>query len=155
MSLKKWVQDTKFRTGLAKCTDYLELIQLVVDNESTIELEKSDTLSISDSLKSFMSDFSTNISAQTNILNTIDQGIDQINTFASNFGSASNAMESSARTSISTEKEIASAEATIMDIDYSKESSSFSKTNLLSQIGLIMQSQANAIQGKNISLLSY
>jgi flagellin len=127
----------------------------IVENESTIAMEKSDTLSISDTLKSLMTDFTTNPNSMTSMLNTIDQGITQLGSFQSDFGSSSNAMASSARYSISTEKEIASAQSTIMDIDYSKEVSSFSKTNLLSQIGLIMQSQANAIQGKNISLLTH
>lgn len=126
----------------------------IVDHGSTIEMEKADTLSISDTLKSLVSDFSTNANSATSLLNTLDQGIDQLNTYSSDFGSASNAMVSSARNSINTEKEIATAQSTVLDIDYSKESSSFSKTNLLSQIGLMMQSQANAVQGKNISLLS-
>jgi len=127
----------------------------IIDKDSTITMEKSDTLSVSDTLKSLMSDFTTNSNSMTSMLNTLDQGIDQIASFQSDFGSAANAMESSARNSISTEKEIASAQSTIMDIDYSKEVSSFSKTNLLSQIGLVMQSQANAIQGRNISLLTH
>jgi flagellin len=127
----------------------------IVDKDSIIEMEKSDTLSISDTLKSLMTDFTTNSNSMTSMLNTLDEGIAQLSTYQSDYGSAANAMESSARNSISTEKEIASAQSTVMDIDYSKEVSSFSKTNLLSQIGMIMQSQANAIQGKNISLLSH
>lgn len=127
----------------------------IVDKDSTIAMEKADTLSISDSLKSSMTDFATNPNTLTNILNTVNQNIDQMNTYQSDFGSAANAMESSARNSISTEKEIATSQSTIMDIDYSKEVSSFSKTNLLSQIGLMMQSQANAVQGRNISLLTH
>jgi len=127
----------------------------IVDHESTIDMEKSDTLSISDSLKTFMSDFSTNPNSRTTLLTVLDQGIDQLASFQSDFGSAANAMESSARNSISTEVQIASAQSTIMDIDYSKEVSDFSKNNLLSQIGLVMQSQANAIQGRNISLLTH
>lgn len=127
----------------------------IVDKDSTIAMEKADTLSISDSLKSLMTDFATNPNTLTNILNTVNQNIDQMNTYQSDFGSAANAMESSARNSISTEKEIATSQSTIMDIDYSKEVSSFSKTNLLSQIGLMMQSQANAVQGRNISLLTH
>ena len=127
----------------------------IVDKESTIGMEKADTLSVSDTLKSLMTDFSTNNNSLTSMLNAVDQGINQINTYQSDFGSAANAMESSARNSISTEKEIASAQSTVMDIDYSQEVSSFSKTNLLSQIGLMMQSQANAIQGRNISLLTH
>lgn len=126
----------------------------ITDENSIMSMEKSDTLSISDTLKSLMTDFSTNADSRNTLLSTLDQSITQVNSYQSDFGSASNAMESSARNSISTEKEIASAQSTIMDIDYSKEVSSFSKTNLLSQIGLIMQSQANAVQGRNIALLS-
>ena len=127
----------------------------IVDMESTIDMEKSDTLSISDTLKSLMTDFSTNPNSRTTLLDTLDQSINQITTFQSDFGSAANALESSARNSISMETKMASAQSTIMDIDYSKEVSSFSKNNLLSQIGLVMQSQANAIQGRNISLLTH
>ena len=126
----------------------------IVDVESTIDIEKSDTLSISDTLKSLMSDFSTNADTRTSLLTTLDQSITDLSKFQSNFGSASNALESSARSSINTETQLASAQSTVMDIDYSKEVSDFNKGNLLSQIGLIMQSQANAIQGRNISLLS-
>jgi len=127
----------------------------IVDHDSTIEMEKVDTQSISNTLKSLVKDFATNANSATSLLNTLDQGIVQLGEKASEFGSASNVMISSARNSISTEKEIATAQSTVMDIDYNKESSSFNKTNLLSQIGLMMQSQANAIQGKNISLLSH
>jgi len=127
----------------------------IVDKESTIDMEKADTISISDSLKPFMSDFATNPNSRTTLLTALEQGMDQLGSFQSDFGSAANAMESSARNSISTETQIASAQSTIMDIDYSKEVSDFSKNNLLSQIGLVMQSQANAIQGRNISLLTH
>ncbi|MGB3751313.1 MAG: flagellin [Arcobacteraceae bacterium] len=127
----------------------------IVDKEATISMEKSDTLSISDTLKSLMSDFTTNPDSVTSMLDILDQGMNELASFQSDFGSAANAMESSARNSISTEKEIATAQSTIMDIDYSKEVSSFSKTNLLTQIGLMMQTQANAVQGRNISLLSH
>ena len=127
----------------------------IVDKESTISMEKPDTVSVSDTLKSLMSDFSTNPNSLTSMLDTLDKGINDLASFQSDFGSAANAMESSARNSISTEKEIATAQSTIMDIDYSKEVSSFSKTNLLSQIGHMMQTQANAVQGRNISLLSH
>ncbi len=127
----------------------------IVDMDSTINMEKADTLSISDTLKSFMADFSSNSSSRTSLLATLDQSMNQIATYQSDFGSAANALESNMRNAISTEKQVASARSTVIDIDYSKEVSSFSKNNLLSQIGLVMQSQANAIQGRNISLLSH
>lgn len=126
----------------------------ITDAESTIEMEKADTTSISDSLKSFLGDFATNSASMQNMLNAVDQGMTKLATYASDFGSASNAMESSARNSISTEVELANAQSTILDIDYSKEVSDFSKTNIMSQMGLIMQTQANAHQQKNIDLLS-
>lgn len=142
-------------TTLLKTDDSVNDDISIVDKESTVSMEKSDTLSISDTLKSLMSDFTTNPNSAATMLDTLDKSMNQIASFQSDFGSAANAMESSARNSISTEKEIATAQSTVMDIDYSKEVSSFSKTNLLSQIGLMMQSQANAVQGRNISLLSH
>ena len=123
-------------------------------DDSIITMEKADTLGVSDTLKSLLSDFSTNPDSMKNMLNSVDSGLDQLSDYAADFGSASNMMMSSARGSITTEKELASAKSTILDIDYSKEVSDFSKTNIMSQIGLVMQTQANAIQAKNIALLS-
>ncbi len=126
----------------------------ITDAESTIEMEKADTTTISDSLKSFLGDFATNSTSMQNILNAVDQGMTQLATYASDFGSASNEMESSARNSISTEVELSRAQSTILDIDYSKEVSDFSKTNIMAQVGYVMQTQANANQQRNIDLLS-
>ncbi|MEA2018935.1 MAG: flagellin [Campylobacterota bacterium] len=126
----------------------------ITDVDSTIEMEKADTTSISDTLKSFLGDFTTNPTSMQNMLNAVDQGMTKLATYASDFGSASNAMESSARNSISTEVELAKAQSTILDIDYSKEISDFSKTNIMSQMGYVMQTQANANQQRNIDLLS-
>jgi len=126
----------------------------IVGSDSIIAMEKSDTLSISDNLKSLMSDFSTNEESRTALLNTLDQSIDQVSSYQSDFGSASNALESSVRSEINTEVQLAKAQSTVLDIDYSEEVSTFSKNNLLSQIGLIAQTQANAVQGRSIALLS-
>ncbi|MEA3383393.1 MAG: flagellin [Campylobacterota bacterium] len=126
----------------------------VVGEDSIIEMSKADTKSISDQLRSFMSDFTSNPNSMSGMLDAVDNGMNQLASYASDFGSASNAFASNARNSITTEKELASAQSTIMDIDYSKEVSDFSKTNLQTQIGLIMQTQANAVQSRNINLLS-
>ncbi len=141
-------------TSLLKTTGDSSDDVSIANGDSNISMEKVDTTSISDSLKSFLGDFATNSSSMQNMLNAVDQGMTKLATYASDFGSASNAMESSARNSISTEVELAKAQSTIMDIDYSKEVSDFSKTNIMSQMGLIMQTQANAIQQRNIDLLS-
>jgi flagellin len=126
----------------------------IATDSSIIEMSKADTASISDRLKSFMADFATNPDSMNDIIATVDNGIDQLASYASDFGSAMNSFASNARNSMTTEKEVATAQSTIMDIDYAKEVSNFSKTNLQSQIGLIMQTQANAVQSRNINLLS-
>lgn len=126
----------------------------IVDMDSFIGMEKVDTADISNQLKTFLADFSTNSNSMDDMLKAVDSGIDQLASYASEFGSAANAMESNARNAISTEVNIASAKSTILDINYNKEVSDFSKSNLLNQIGLLAQSQSNAIQSRNISLLT-
>ena len=126
----------------------------IVGDESIINMEKADTTSISDQLRTALSTFTNGRDDMANMLDVVDQGTTQLASFASDFASASNGMESTARYSISTEKEIALAQSTILDIDYSKEVSDFSKTNIMAQIGMVVQSQSNAVQSRNISLLS-
>jgi flagellin len=126
----------------------------IVGDENIIDMQKADTKSISDTLKSFMSDFAVNPDSQQALLQAINSGMDQLASYASNFGSASNALESSARNAISMETNTAAAQSTILDIDYAKESADFNKTNLMSQIAMIVQTQSNAFQNRSITLLS-
>ncbi len=126
----------------------------IVGDESIIDMEKADTTSISDKLRTALSSFSNSRDDMANMLDVVDTGSTQLASYAADFAGAANAMESSARYSISTEKEIALAQSTILDIDYSKEVSDFSKSNIMAQVGMMVQSQANAIQNKNIDLLS-
>lgn len=39
MGLKKYIEKLKFQTGIAKCSDYAELVQDVIDNRSSREQE--------------------------------------------------------------------------------------------------------------------
>lgn len=126
----------------------------IISEDSAINMQKADTSTISDDLKSYLDDFSTSRTAMGELLNAVDKSIDKLNNYESDFSSAANAMESNVRNSISMETNLSSAKSTIMDIDYSKEISDFSKSNILSQIGVIVQSQANATQGRNIALLT-
>ena len=126
----------------------------IVGDESIINMEKADTTSISTQLRDALSTFSNSREDMSNMLDIVDQGSTQLASYASNFASASNGMESTAKYSISTEKEISLAQSTILDIDYSKEVSDFSKSNIMSQIGMVVQSQSNAVQSRSINLLS-
>jgi len=126
----------------------------VVGQDAIVDISKADTTSISDSLKSFLGDFSSNPTSMENMLNTVNQGMTQLATYASDYGSSSNQLESMTRNYMTQETNTARAQSTIMDIDYGKEVSNFSKSNLLTQIGYLMQTQANAHQQRNIALLS-
>jgi len=126
----------------------------IVGESSIIGMEKANTTSISDDMKSAMLNFSNDASSRDAFLDIVNSGIDKLSSYASDFGSAQNAMESTVKFSLATEMDLALAKSTIIDIDYHKEIETFSKTNLQSQIGFLVQTQANAVQNRTISLLS-
>lgn len=123
----------------------------IATDKSFVSMEKADTTSVSDKLKSALDNFMSDPAA---MLDAVDQGQTQIAQYASNFGSSANQMEVSAKGAISTEKELAQAKSTVLDIDYNKEVSNFSKANLQAQMSMAVQSQSNAVQSRNINLLS-
>lgn len=125
----------------------------IVGEEEIVTINKADTTSISDSLRTFLGDFATNPLSRENMLNTLEQGMDELASFASDFGSAVNSLESSIRNQLTEATNTANARSTIADIDYSKEVSDFNKTNLLTQLGYLMQTQANAHQQRTIEIL--
>jgi flagellin len=147
-------QTTYNNTTLLKTDGTVEDDISLTTEDSIISLEKADTLSISSDLKDALQNFTTDPNAMNDMLTAVDKGLGKLSDYANDFGSASNLIQSSARGSITTEKELAQARSTVLDIDYSKEVSDFSKTNIMTQIGMIMQTQANAVQSKNIALLS-
>jgi flagellin len=128
-------------------------LSIVGDND-TINIEKSDSKSISDSLKKFLSDFASNPAFIDGMIQAADEGINSLNKNASEFASASNALESMARNYISASSNTAEAKSTILDADTFKNVSDFSKNNVMSQVGYLAQSQANAVQSRTVSLLT-
>jgi len=125
----------------------------IVGEDEIISIEKVDTLSISNNLRTFLNDFASNSSSRDNMMDVLDQSIDEIASFASDFGSASNTLELSVRNQLSQVTNTANARSTIADIDYGKEVSDFSKSNLLTQVGYLMQTQANAHTQRTIEIL--
>ncbi|MCK5111869.1 MAG: flagellin [Arcobacteraceae bacterium] len=126
----------------------------IVGDESIISMQKTDTTSVTDQLKTFMADFATNPDSMKNVLSAVDDGMNTLSSAASEFGSASNALESMARGYMTTQTNIADAQSSIMDFDFAKGISDFNKTNILSQVGYLAQSQANAVQSRTVALLS-
>lgn len=125
----------------------------IVGEDKIVSIYKADTMSISQELKNLLTNFATDSTSRENFLNTLNQGIDKLASFASDFGSASNALESSVRNQLTQATNTANAKSTIADIDYTKEVTNFSKSNLLTQLGYLMQTQANAHQQRTIEIL--
>ena len=126
----------------------------VAGSDSTISMQKADTTSVSDELKTFMTDFATNPDSMKGLLEAVDKGIDTLGSQEADFGTSSNSLESMARNYMTVETNLASAKSEIMDLDFSQGMANFSKNNIQSQIGYLVQSQANAVQSRVTSLLT-
>lgn len=90
-----------------------------------------------------------NSSTARSFLETVDKAINGLNDVRSNFGSVQNQLESSSRNLLSQQTSTLNA-ASLFDTNYAKETSNFSKQNILAQIGSFGQSQANNINQQNV-----
>ncbi len=148
-------ESTRFNNQeLLKAKGTIEDDISIVADGTIFPLEKADTTSISDELNSFMGTFAADAEAREGFLTALDDGIDKLNIYADDYASAAEQMETNAKNALGSESEQAASKSAFKNIDYGKESADFNKTNLQSQIGYLMQSQANAQQAKNIVLLS-
>jgi flagellin len=85
-------------------------------------------------------------------LETIDSAINGLNDVKSEFGAMQNQLQSSNRNLISQEASTLQANSAF-DTNYAKESSNFSKQNVLAQIGAFSQAQGNNINQQMVSRL--
>lgn len=85
-------------------------------------------------------------------LQSVDNAINSLNDIRSEFASVQNQLESSSRNLMSQEVGTLSA-ASVSDTDYAKESASFSKQNILSQIGAFSLAQGNNINQQMVTRL--
>lgn len=85
-------------------------------------------------------------------LETVDVAINGLNDIKSEFGAMQNQLESSSRNLISQETSTLQANSAF-DANYAKESSNFSKQNVLAQIGAFSQAQGNNINQQMVSRL--
>ena len=84
-----------------------------------------------------------------NFLETVDKAINKLNDVRGEFGSVQNQLESSSRNLLAQHTSTLSA-AALFDTDYAKESSNFSKQNILAQIGAFGQVQSNNINQQTV-----
>jgi len=82
-------------------------------------------------------------------LENVDKAINGLNDIRTDIGATQNQLESSSRNLLTQQTSTLSA-ASMFDTDYSKESSNFSKQNILSQIGAYGQVQANSINQQSV-----
>ena len=85
-------------------------------------------------------------------LQSVDKAINGPNDVRGEFGSVQNQLESSSRSLLSQQTNTLNA-AALFDTNYAKETSNFSKQNILSQIGAFGQVQANNINQQMVSRL--
>ncbi len=82
-------------------------------------------------------------------LESVDKAINGLNEVRSEFGGVQNQLESSNRNLLTQQTNTLNA-ASLFDTDYAKESSNFSKQNILAQIGAYGQVQSNNVNQQNI-----
>ena len=85
-------------------------------------------------------------------LQSVDNAINGLNDIGSEFGSVQNQLENSSKNLISQEVGTLSA-ASISDTDYAKESASFSKQNIMGQIGAFSLAQGNNVNQQMVTRL--
>lgn len=85
----------------------------------------------------------------SNFLSSIDKAMSGLNEIRSEFGSTQNQLESSSRNLVSQQTSTLNA-ASLFETDYAKETTNFSKQNILSQIGAYGQAQANNINQQSV-----
>ena len=88
--------------------------------------------------------------AMIKIAQTAQESLDSIR---SSIGSVQNQLESTISNISVTQVNVTSAESQIRDVDFSSESSTYSKYNILSQSGSYALSQANSVQQNVLKLL--
>lgn len=87
-------------------------------------------------------------------LNNIDNAIDTVNSYRGDIGSTINQLESNRKNLLTQYTNTKRANSTISDVDYAKEMTNFSKQNILSQVGSLIQSQSNVNQQQVLKLLT-
>ncbi len=86
-------------------------------------------------------------------LKTVDDAINTLNGWRSDYGSTQNQLESAGRTLVTQITNVKAAESIIRDVDYASESANYNKQNIIAQAGSYAISQANTMQQTVLRLL--
>jgi len=125
----------------------------IIINNSFIEMETADTLSLSTKIESSMKEFTTNPQSRENIQKYVENGIDNLTNFKQTFQDKFEELNKQAKNSFEYENQNKKVTKTIQKINYPIEVADFNKTNLLTQAGSMTAAQAHANTERNIHLL--
>ena len=119
---------------------------------SAYNINVADTTSVTGRMDGLLDNFT--FEDMGKMLEAVDQGMRDIDTFSSDYASTSVAMESSARNTISEQINLSRANSALRDVDFGAEITDFNKTNVIAQVGYMVAAQANVIQDQSIKLLT-
>lgn len=122
-------------------------------SDDTLSIVIPNTGAIADELKTLINNTDFSSGDLSAIVDRVDLAVDEVNDTQSNFASTESQLESSARNTISEQVNLAKASSSIVDVDFGKEVTDFSKSNILTQLGYLVSTQANAAQEQNVKLL--
>ncbi len=149
--------------GIAKNTTYggkqliadeQQDLSVFTDGDDLINMQSQSTIGISSKIRSYLSDFSMDIESLKGLFNEVGEGTNKVLNFAGSYSNFTNELSSSGKKAISAQITLQEANNTILEADYSKEVTDFSKNNLMAQVGMLSTTQANAVQQRNVALLS-
>lgn len=88
------------------------------------------------------------------VLETVKEGISQLETYQAQFTNLENELEINARSSIAEQVELSTQNRVNNTIDFPREMTDFSKSNINANAGYLAASQANIVQEQTVRLLS-
>ncbi len=125
-------------------------VQTGTDSQDTTSLNPLQSNTQGLGLDGFFQDNTFSADDARTFLDTIDQATAKLQDYRSDIGSTAQQLESSYTSMSSQVVNNSSALSTISNVDFAKEVSSFSKQNILAQIGSFGQSQANNINQQSV-----
>lgn len=156
MSLQNFneiAQNTKFNNNslLNKDEQYLN----IVTNNASFSIEMPNTTQISDSLiTSFRQTDLSNPESINQLSNALKQFESAINNSTKEFQSVEKSLQTVAKDTIQDQLKALESKAVSNNINFGQEMLDFSKTNVTSQLGFLVSSQANTVQAQSVRLLS-
>ena len=132
-----------------------ETVLTVSTKDQVFTLNKPETKEISSSLAQNFKDngFSSENEIDSALYETANAN-NKLNELIDNFNKTEEKIEKSARDTISEQIQLSKENSSLRDIDFGAETSDFSKTNVNSQLGFLVGSQANIVQDQAIRLVS-